>query len=105
MRETKYHMKERIEPITRTVTPASSNAVPISSAVCLLSIACLQKEVGDSVKAAMASLLRALPHRNMDARFHLANIPLRLVPNTTKFPCAVLRPVQCPGDPVPARWL
>ena len=70
-------------------------------------MACLQKEVGDSVKkvAAMASPLRALPHRNMDGSFHLASISLRLVRNTTKFPRAILRPAQCPGDPVPARWL
>src|SRR6266699_776859 len=45
-----------------------------------------------------ASVLRVLPHRNRDASFHFASIPLQLVRNTTKFPRTVLRSAQYPGD-------
>src|SRR6266516_1416282 len=42
MRVTTYRPNARIEPSTRTTIPTSSNAEPISSAVCLMSIAYLQ---------------------------------------------------------------
>src|SRR6266849_4424537 len=42
MSVTTYRPKARIEPITITATPATSKAVPISSIVCLVSIAYLQ---------------------------------------------------------------